>query len=147
MTYSKKLCIGISAVLLLGSLLTFAQGQPESGASVTTPTQASQQSAPKRIRVSESAFLKMIVSRVNPTFTKEERKEQKEKRIQGPVSMRVIIATTGDVSEVTLIKGDPFLARPAIEAVKQWKFRAPTLKGVPVEVEATIILNFTLSDG
>jgi periplasmic protein TonB len=137
----------IGWTLILWASFAWSQGQTESSASAITPTQASEQSPPQRIHVSESAFQKMIVSRVNPTFTKEERKEQKEKRIQGPVSMRVIIATTGDVSEVTLIKGNPFLARPAIEAVKQWKFRAPTLKGVPVEVEATIILNFTLSGG
>jgi len=89
----------------------------------------------------------MIVSRTNPTFTEEQQKEQREKRIQGPVSLRVIVATTGGVSEVTLIEGNPFLAGPAIDAVKQWKFQAPTLKGAPVEVEGTIMLNFTLSGG
>jgi protein TonB len=147
MTYPKKLGIGLGAVLLLGSLLTFAQGQPESGDSATTPQQAQEQSRPKRIRVSGDTLQTMIVSRAKPTFTKEQQKEQKEKRIQGPVNLRVIIATTGDVSEVTLIKGDAFLAGPAIAAVKQWKFRAPTLKGAPVEVESTVMLNFTLSGG
>jgi protein TonB len=40
---------------------------------------------------------------------------------------------------------DPSLAVSAIAAVRQWNYRPYMLNGVPVEVETTINVNFTVS--
>lgn len=88
----------------------------------------------------------MIVSRVNPKFTKEQDKERKKKRIQGLVQLHVVITTSGDVSGEEVINGDPLLANACIDAVKQWKFHPYLLNGSPVEVETTLAFNFPLND-
>ena len=39
------------------------------------------------------------------------------------------------------------LARAALKAVKQWRYKPYYLNGEPVDVETTINVNFTLSNG
>jgi periplasmic protein TonB len=96
---------------------------------------------PKRVRVSQGVMHAMIVSKVQPSYPKEARK----KKIQGPVLMQAVIGTNGDIIDIRLISGHPLLAPAAMEAIKQWKYRPYVLNGTPVEVETTIVFNFTLS--
>ncbi len=69
----------------------------------------------------------------------------KKKRIQGLVTLRILISRQGDVSQVTLVSGHPALAPLAIDAVKQWRYKPYLLQEEPVEVETTVQINFTLS--
>jgi protein TonB len=39
---------------------------------------------------------------------------------------------------------DPELARAAIEAVSQWRYRPTLLNGEPIEIDTTIMVNFSL---
>lgn len=39
---------------------------------------------------------------------------------------------------------DPELARAAVEAVSQWRYRPTLLNGEPIEVDTTITVNFKL---
>ncbi|MBS1853997.1 MAG: energy transducer TonB [Acidobacteria bacterium] len=41
-----------------------------------------------------------------------------------------------------MMQGDPRLARPAMDAVRQWKYRPTLLYGVPVKVETQVALKF-----
>ena len=59
--------------------------------------------------------------------------------------LSAIISKEGDVPDVWVISGDPILAKAAMEAAKQWKYRPYLLQGEPVEVETQIQMNFTLS--
>ena len=58
--------------------------------------------------------------------------------------MRVIIDKQGNVANIQLISGHPLLAPPAIDAVKQWKYKPYLLNQTPVEVETQVSVNFTL---
>ena len=40
---------------------------------------------------------------------------------------------------------DPDLARSAVEAVSQWRYTATLLNGEPIEVDTTIMVNFSLA--
>ncbi len=51
----------------------------------------------------------------------------------------------GDVIDVKLISGQPAFAQPAIDAVKQWKYKPYLLNGEPVEMETQVLVNFTLA--
>lgn len=65
--------------------------------------------------------------------------------IEGTVVLRAIISRSGDVEDLEAISGRPVLARAAVQAVQQWKFRPYFLNGTAVEVQTQITVNFRLS--
>jgi TonB family protein len=65
--------------------------------------------------------------------------------IQGVVILFAIIGRDGAIQELKVISGHPLLIQAALEAVKKWRYRPTTLNGVPIPVETTIAVNFSLS--
>ncbi len=65
-------------------------------------------------------------------------------RIQGLVILRAVISRSGLIENLQLVSGHPLLARAAMEAVGQWRYRPYVLNGEPVEVETEVKVNFTL---
>jgi periplasmic protein TonB len=45
---------------------------------------------------------------------------------------------------VRVLSGDSSLARAAVDAVKQWKYKPYLLDGVPVEIQTQVTVNFKL---
>ena len=117
----------ISAVILV----SFAGGGTADGL----------QLRPQRVRVSSNVAVKLLLKRVNPVYSKELR----EQRVQGMVTLYARISKDGDVIDVKLISGQPALAQPAIDAVKQWKYKPYLLNGEPIEMETQVLVNFTLA--
>jgi protein TonB len=64
--------------------------------------------------------------------------------LAGTVYLRAIIATDGTVRQLEVISGNPILATPALQAVRQWRYQPTRLNGEPVEVETLITVNFVL---
>ncbi len=51
----------------------------------------------------------------------------------------------GSVSNLVVVRDpDPALSAAAIETVSHWRYKPYLLNGQPVEVDTTIIVNFTL---
>ncbi len=67
--------------------------------------------------------------------------------LTGSVTVEAQIGADGKVREVKVVEGEPMLARAAIIAVKQWKYRPSYLNGEPVESSARIMLNFKPQTG
>jgi protein TonB len=65
-------------------------------------------------------------------------------RVEGPVELLATITKKGDISGVKILSGDPTLARAAVDAVKQWKYKPYLLDGSPVEIQTQITVNFKL---
>ena len=65
-------------------------------------------------------------------------------RIQGRVELQATISKAGDITNLKAISGDGLLARAALEAVKQWKYKPYYLNGEPVEIQSQILVNFKL---
>jgi protein TonB len=65
-------------------------------------------------------------------------------RKEGPVELTATINKEGAVTGVRVLSGDLMLAKSAVEAVKQWKYRPYLLNGEPVEIETQITVNFRL---
>jgi periplasmic protein TonB len=131
----------LPAAMLIGLLaiatsLAHSQDQPSPD---TTPKQA----IPQRVRVSQGVSRGLLIKKVNPKYPEEAR----EQRIQGVVLLQALIGKEGNVADLQLISGEPTLAKAAMKAVKQWKYRPYLLKGQPVDVETQIQVNFTLSGG
>jgi len=68
----------------------------------------------------------------------------KQAHIQGVVVMEAVIGRGGAVESLRIVSGHPLLTQPAIDAVKQWKYRPTMLNGDPVDVITTITVTFTL---
>ncbi len=64
--------------------------------------------------------------------------------LAGTVNLRAIIGTDGTVRHLEVISGNPILANPALQAVRQWRYQPTRLNGEPVEVETFITVNFVL---
>jgi protein TonB len=64
--------------------------------------------------------------------------------LAGTVYLRAIISTDGTVRQLEVISGNPLLANPALQAVRQWRYQPTRLNGEPVEVETFITVNFVL---
>ena len=69
----------------------------------------------------------------------------KQAGIQGTVVIRAFISREGTIERTQLLSGPPLLARAALDAVRQWKYRPYYLNGEPVEVETQITVNFVLN--
>jgi protein TonB len=82
-----------------------------------------------------------VVFRVQPIYPP----IAKEAHVQGPVELRAIISKTGTIENLIVVSGHPMLARAAIEAVRQWRYRPYLLNNEPIEVETEITVNFVLS--
>ena len=65
-------------------------------------------------------------------------------RITGMVIIRAVIDRQGNVVEAAVVKSVPGLDQAALDAVSQWKFTPAMLENVPMVVQMTTTVNFTL---
>lgn len=69
----------------------------------------------------------------------------RQMKVQGAVSLQALIARDGTIQELQILSGPEILATAAREAVKQWHFKPYLQNGQPVETQARITVNFTIS--
>lgn len=82
----------------------------------------------------------MLIHRIEPQYPA----IAKIARVSGTVELRAIIGRDGSVSSIEVLSGNPLLARAAVEAARQWRYRPTILDGEAVEVETRITVNFVL---
>jgi TonB family protein len=69
----------------------------------------------------------------------------RQMKVQGAVSLQALISRDGSIQELQILSGPGILATAAREAVKQWHFKPYLQNGHPVETQARITVNFTIS--
>ncbi len=69
----------------------------------------------------------------------------RQMKVQGAVSLMALISRDGTIQELQILNGPGILATAAREAVKQWHFKPYLQNGQPVETQARITVNFTIS--
>lgn len=69
----------------------------------------------------------------------------KQMKVQGAVVLEALISKTGSIQDIQVLSGPAILSAAAREAVKQWHFKPYYQDGRPVETEARITVNFTIS--
>jgi TonB family protein len=67
-----------------------------------------------------------------------------DRQIEGQVEIRVITFPNGGLERAEIVSGDDFLAQPALDAARQWKFNPFLRNGKPVMAAARILFNFSL---
>ena len=116
------------------------RSRTEGDASAAAPESSQSPGAP--LQIVNQMLEGHILRKVPPVYPPLAR----QARIQGTMTLRVIINQLGDVRDVQLLSGHPMLAPAAIEAVKQWKYAPYELNGEAVEVETDVQVNFRLAD-
>jgi TonB family protein len=94
----------------------------------------------KRIRLDSNVQQAKILHIVQPEYPE----DAKRAHIQGTVVLHAIIGKEGSITQLDLVSGPPQLIKPAMDAVRQWKYQTTLLSGNPVEVDTTISIIFTL---
>jgi TonB family protein len=79
-----------------------------------------------------------IEQQVNPTYPREGLAQS----LEGPVVLQAVVAEDGTVHDLKVITGHPLLARAAIQAVSQWRYRPYLLDGQPIRMTIDITLIF-----
>jgi TonB family protein len=95
---------------------------------------------PGSFRVSQGVSQGLVVKKVAPVYSATALQLRKE----GQVELTATISKEGAVTGVRVLSGDLMLAKSAVEAVKQWKYRPYLLNSEPVEIETQITVNFRL---
>jgi TonB family protein len=62
--------------------------------------------------------------------------------VHGEVVLKATINPRGQVTKISVVRGQPVLARAAITAVMRWRYEPFLLNDVPTEVVNEIVLNF-----
>jgi protein TonB len=66
-------------------------------------------------------------------------------RLPGFVVLQAVIGEDGSVEDVTVLRAsNPIFVRSAVDAVRQWKYRAALQSGRPVRVYFTVRVEFQL---
>jgi periplasmic protein TonB len=96
----------------------------------------------KPVLRSEGVMAGALIRRIDPFYPAIARAIH----LSGTVQLRAIIGTNGSVQSLEVLSGSPILARAAVAAVRQWRYRPTLLNGRPVEVETYVTVNFVLGD-
>jgi protein TonB len=69
----------------------------------------------------------------------------RQMKVEGTVILQAMISKDGSIQELQVLSGPGILSTAAREAVKQWHFKPYLVNGQPVETQARITVNFTIS--
>lgn len=73
--------------------------------------------------------------------------EAKKKKIEGAVTLAIVVDKKGDVIDARVVKGLGYgLDENAIIAVKEWKYKPAEKDGEPVAVKMEVTVDFSLRD-
>ncbi|HZR65542.1 MAG TPA: TonB family protein [Terriglobales bacterium] len=95
---------------------------------------------PGTLRISQGITQGLLVKRVPPEYPM----AALQMRREGVVELLASIGKNGAITKVRVLAGDAALAKSAVDAVRQWKYRPYLLNGEPVEIETQITINFKM---
>jgi TonB family protein len=81
-----------------------------------------------------------LVRRVEPEYPEAARQQH----LQGSVDLKVTVGQDGTVEQLTVISGNPVLAKAASDAVRQWRFSPLLQNGQAVRFQTQIKIDFML---
>lgn len=104
--------------------------------------ESEQAGKPSRLRLGGEVQASKLVNKVMPVYPA----SAKTAGVQGTVILHAVIGLDGRPLSLRAMNNDidPELARAAIEAVSQWRYRPTLLNGEPIEIDTTIMVNFSL---
>ncbi len=110
-------------------------------ASISTPP-PNTPSEPMRLHVSAATLDEYITRKVAPVYPL----IAKTARVEGMVVLDIVINKNGELADMKVISGPAMLARGALDAVRQWRFKPYIVDGNPIEIESQIAMSFRLAN-
>jgi TonB family protein len=104
------------------------------------PVSAVNGTATRRIRVGGVVKPPVKLVDVKPVYPD----DAQASGIDGVVLLDIVISTAGFVLDAEVTHSIPALDQAAIDAVSQWQFEPTLINGEPVELEMSVVINFTL---
>lgn len=92
------------------------------------------------LNISQGVSQGLLIKKVQPTYPP----NALRMHLEGAVQLLATIGKSGNITAVKTLNGEPTLARAALDAVKQWKYKPYYLNGEPVEIQTQITVNFML---
>jgi protein TonB len=90
------------------------------------------------VKVSQGVSQGLLIKKVQPQYPQ----AALAVHAQGAVQIEATINKEGSVTNLKVLSGDPVLARAALDAVRQWRYKPYYLDGEPVEIQTQITVNF-----
>lgn len=94
-------------------------------------------------RLSSSYEPARLIHKVTPHYPD----ALKQAGVQGNVTLGATIGIDGSIMNLRVISGDPVLAKLAVDAVRQWRYKPAYLEGDPIPLQTEITLTFALHYG
>jgi len=117
----------------------------QSGAPADTGPAAPAAAPPVPATTAQVSMSARTAERVSRTVTPSYPLLAKQMKVQGAVVLQALIDKAGNIEDLHVISGPAILSAAAQEAVRQWHFKPYYQGGQPVETEARITVNFTIS--
>src|SRR5271166_5403127 len=92
----------------------------------------------QKVRVSSGVAQGQLVHQVQPAYPPQARLAG----ISGTVVLQAVVSKDGTVQNVKAVRGPPILIQPAVDAVKQWRYKPFAVNGEASEAEVEINLKF-----
>jgi periplasmic protein TonB len=93
----------------------------------------------EKLKISSGVAQGSLIRQIAPVYPRQARLDG----IQGTVVLQATVGKDGKVRSVHALGGPPMLIQPAVDAVKQWRYKPFSLNGEPAEAEIQINVKFT----
>jgi TonB family protein len=130
---SQNITLKVGAITEEVDVVAEGRGKAGSAGTVGRPT---------RIRLGGDLEAPRLLDKVQPVYPA----AAKAAGSEGTVILHAIIGMEGHPLSLRVVNTqvEPELARAAVEAVSKWRYRPTLLNGNPIEVDTTVMVNFTL---
>jgi protein TonB len=122
----------------------FSPGAMEDGAAVPGQVFGNQRKVkvePAASAISAGVAEGMLIHRTAPLYPQ----FAKASHMSGTVLLGATISKTGTIQGLHVISGPPLFRNPAMDAVKNWRYRPYMLDNQPVAVDTTVKVVFSLA--
>jgi TonB family protein len=127
----KRILPVIGTVLLLLIAVPWCAGQSKA------------QTIDQAVAITDDITPPRLAEVASPDYTA----EAKRKKIEGTVTLAIVVNKKGDVVDAKVVKGIGYgLDENAIIAVKEWKYKPAEKDGEPVTVKMEVTVDFYLRD-
>jgi TonB family protein len=100
---------------------------------------AAQTTSASDLKVPAAAAAEHLISKTEPVYPP----LAKAAKIGGVIVVEATIASDGHVAKVRAVSGHPMLMTSAMDAVRKWRYQPFLLNGGPIQVVASVEVNFT----